>query len=109
MVWPRTSLPALSVASGWLLGRLPFGLALKVDTGDLAGTLDEAPGPQIVNEAAKADVSAGDFEKKSPWLPDAHIANSKELCGMVASFTLDAAPHHPDLVFYGKKTPRIPP
>ena len=46
----------------------------------------------------------GSFEKTGLWLPDAHIANSKKLCGLVASFTLDVAllegaEHHPDLVF----------
>lgn len=46
----------------------------------------------------------GNFEKASLWLPDAHIANSKKLCELVASFALDAAllegeEHHPDLVF----------
>lgn len=44
-----------------------------------------------------------DFERNSLWLPDASIANSKTLCGMVASFALDAAllegeAHLPDLV-----------
>ena len=46
----------------------------------------------------------GDFEKASLWLPEDHIANSKKLCDLVASFALDAAllegeEHHPDLVF----------
>lgn len=46
----------------------------------------------------------GDFEKSGLWLPGAHIANSKKLCDLVASFALDAAllegeEHHPDLVF----------
>lgn len=46
----------------------------------------------------------GSFEKAGLWLPDAHIANSKKLCGLVASFTLDVAllegeEHHADLVF----------
>ncbi len=46
----------------------------------------------------------GDFEKANGWLPDAHIANSKKLCDLVASFALDAVllegeEHHPDLVF----------
>lgn len=45
-----------------------------------------------------------DFERNSLWLPDASIANSKNLCDQVASFALDAAllegeAHHPDLVF----------
>lgn len=46
----------------------------------------------------------GNFERTSLWLPEAHIANSKKLCDLVASFALDAAllegeEHHPDLVF----------
>ncbi len=46
----------------------------------------------------------GGFEKTGLWLPAAYIANSNELCDMVASFALDAAllegeEHHPDLVF----------
>lgn len=45
-----------------------------------------------------------DFERSGGWLPDVYIANSKELCDMVASFALDVAllegeAHHPDLVF----------
>ncbi len=46
----------------------------------------------------------GDFENASLWLPEAHIANSKRVCDLVASFALDAAllegeEHHPDLIF----------
>ena len=46
----------------------------------------------------------GEFEKSALWLPDAHIANSKKLCDLVASFALDMAllegeEHHPDLIF----------
>lgn len=46
----------------------------------------------------------GEFEKNGLWLPEAHIANSKKLCDLVASFALDAAllegeEHHPELVF----------
>lgn len=46
----------------------------------------------------------GEFEKTSLWLPEAHVANSRKLCELVASFALDAAllegeENHPDLVF----------
>lgn len=45
-----------------------------------------------------------DFAGTALWLPEAHIANSHELCEQVASFALDVAllegeEHHPDLVF----------
>ncbi len=46
----------------------------------------------------------GGFEATGLWLPEAYIANSNELCELVASFALDAAllegeEHHPELVF----------
>lgn len=46
----------------------------------------------------------GDFERAAGWLPDTGIANSKELCDLVASFALDVAllegeAQHQDLVF----------
>lgn len=46
----------------------------------------------------------GDFKRSRAWLPDTSIANSKELCDMVASFALDVAllegeAQHPELVF----------
>ena len=44
------------------------------------------------------------FEMATTWFPEVHLANTKELCGRVASFSLDLAllegdERHPDLMF----------